>query len=107
MQASYEVRSTQSPWLRVMRLYGQPSSRSVHSQKSGLFIEAEHKERSPINLNLQSSFDFFVRPRDRNVGSIPSCFAVACCHDTELKGRPRTTEVDTAFRCCFGLKKNG
>ena len=39
MEVSYEVRSRQSPWPRVMRLYGQPSSRSIHRGKSGLFIE--------------------------------------------------------------------
>ena len=39
MEVSYEVRSRQSPWPRVMRLYGQPSSRSVHRGKSGLCIE--------------------------------------------------------------------
>ena len=39
MEVSYEVRFSQSPWPRVMRLYGQPSSRSVHRGKSGLCIE--------------------------------------------------------------------
>ena len=39
MEVSYEVRSRPSPWHRVMRLYGQPSSRSVHRGKSGLCIE--------------------------------------------------------------------
>ena len=39
MEVSYEVRFSQSPWLRVMRLYGQPSRRSVHRGKSGLCIE--------------------------------------------------------------------
>lgn len=39
MEVSYEVRSSQSPWPQVMRLYGQPSSRSVHRGKSGLCME--------------------------------------------------------------------
>jgi hypothetical protein len=39
MKVSYEERSSQSPWPRVMRLYGQPSGRSVHRGKTGLCIE--------------------------------------------------------------------
>jgi len=39
MQVSYEVRFSQSPWPRVMRLYGQLCIRSVHRGKSGLCIE--------------------------------------------------------------------
>ena len=39
MEVSYEVRFSQSPWPRGMRLYGQPSNRSVHRGKSGLCIE--------------------------------------------------------------------
>ena len=37
MKVSYEVRPSQSPWPRVMRLYGQLYSRSVHRDeyKSG------------------------------------------------------------------------
>ena len=39
MKVSYEVRLSQSPWPRVMRLAGQPSGRSVHRGKTGLCIE--------------------------------------------------------------------
>ena len=43
MEVSYEVRFSQSPWPRVMRLYGQPSGRSVHRGKSGLCIELRNQ----------------------------------------------------------------
>ena len=39
MKVSYEVRSSQSPWPRVMRFVGQPTDRSVHRGKTGLCIE--------------------------------------------------------------------
>ena len=39
MKVSYEVRSSQSPWLRVMRLVGQPTGRSVHRGTTGPCIE--------------------------------------------------------------------
>jgi hypothetical protein len=39
MKVSYEVRSSQSPWLRVMRLAGQLTSRSVHRGTTGPCIE--------------------------------------------------------------------
>ena len=43
MKVSYEVRPSQSPWPRVMRLYGQLCSRSVHRGKSGLCIELRNQ----------------------------------------------------------------
>ena len=43
MQVSYEVRFSQSPWPRVMRLYGQLCSRSVHRGKIGLCIELRNQ----------------------------------------------------------------
>ena len=39
MKVSYEVRLSQSPWPRVMRILGRPNFRSVHRGKTGLCIE--------------------------------------------------------------------
>jgi hypothetical protein len=39
MKESYEVRPSQSPWLRVMRFVGQPAGRSVHRGTARLCIE--------------------------------------------------------------------
>ena len=50
---------------------------------------------------MVSPFVFGGRPRGRNVDSRPSCFAVASCQDSDPKGRPRRTDVDTASRSFF------
>ena len=39
MKESYEVRPSQSPWPRVMRVVGQPAGRSVHRGTARLCIE--------------------------------------------------------------------
>jgi hypothetical protein len=39
MKESYKVRSSQSPWPRVMRCVGQPAGRSVHRGTTGRCME--------------------------------------------------------------------
>ncbi len=70
MKVSYEVRPSQSPWLRVMRLVGQPTGRSVHRGTTGPCIELRNHFFVGPTLSCQGEGNSVVE-RQRRVRCHP------------------------------------